>query len=284
MENLNSHYTAKEREKMSFPSRILQEKNLLKGDILDFGCGFGKDVEELKEKGFNIVGYDPYYQPDYPQKKFDTIICHFVLNVLYAKEQACVLFNVSNLLKNGGKAYFSVRRDIKKQGFRTHYVHKVQTYQTNVILPYISIFKNDNVEVYQYQHYCFLNQNKTEISPFFEKYEPKKQVGELATCFAFLDKFPVNEGHTLVVPKRKVSNYFELTFKEQAACWFLVNLVKIELSNEFNPDGFNIGVNVNEAAGQSVFHTHIHVIPRFKNDVDNPRGGVRGVIKDKQDY
>ncbi len=284
MENLNSHRTAKERDKMSYPTRILLERGLLKGDILDFGCGFGKDVEELQEKNLNVEGYDPHYQPEYPEKLFDTVICHYVLNVLKNQEQAKVLFEVSRLLKFGGKAYFSVRRDIKKPGFRTHFVHKVKTYQTNVLLPFKSIFKNENVEIYEYQHYCFLNQNNSEVSPFFEKLEPKEQVGEIASCFAFRDKFPVSKGHSLVIPKRVVPSYFDLSFREQSACWFLVNLVKEELQKTHNPDGFNVGINSGTAAGQTVPHCHIHIIPRYNGDMENPRGGVRGVIPEKQSY
>ena len=284
MENINSHLTAIERDKMSHPTRILLNKGELKGKVLDFGCGFGKDVEELQENEIDIEGYDPHYFPKFPSGKFDTIICHYVLNVIKNQEQAKVLFEVSNLLKPGGKAFFTVRRDIKKQGFREHFVHKKMTYQTNVLLPFKSYFKNDNMEIYEYQHYCLLNQNKADVSPFFEKLEPKEQVGELASCFAFRDKFPVSEGHTLVIPKRKVTNYFELSFKEQSACWFLVNLVKAELQKKYNPDGFNIGINVNQEAGQTVFHCHIHIIPRYKGDVENPRGGVRGVIDGKKEY
>ncbi|QSS96116.1 HIT family protein [Psychroflexus sp. ALD_RP9] len=280
----NSHFTAKEREKISFPTRILLNENLIDGKTLDFGCGHGKDVEELKAKGFEIEGYDPYYQPDYPNQKFDTILCHYVLNVLQNQDQAKVLYEVSNLLKFGGKAYFSVRRDINNPGFRTHFVHKVKTFQTNVILPFKTVFINENVEIYEYQHYCFLNQNQPEVSPFFEKLEPKEQVGELASCFAFRDKFPVTKGHTLVIPKRQVANYFDLNFKEQSACWFLVNLIKADLQKQFSPDGFNIGININEAAGQTIFHCHIHIIPRYNNDVENPRGGVRGVIDGKKEY
>jgi diadenosine tetraphosphate (Ap4A) HIT family hydrolase len=284
MENLNSHRTAKERDKMSFPTRILLERDLIDGEVLDFGCGFGKDIEELKEKGIDITGYDPHYQPEYPEKQFDTIICHYVLNVLQKQDQAKVLFEVSRLLKFGGKAYFSVRRDIKNPGFRTHFVHKVKTYQTNVILPFKSVFKNENVEIYEYQHYCFLNQNNIEVSPFFEKLEPKEQVGEIASCFAFRDKYPVSKGHSLIIPKRVISNYFDLTFKEQSACWFLVNLVKAELQKTHQPDGFNIGINSGEAAGQTMPHCHIHIIPRYKGDMENPRGGVRGVIPEKRTY
>ncbi len=282
--NINSHFTAKEREKMSFPTRILLNENLIDGKVLDFGCGFGKDVEELTKRGFEVDAYDPHYFPEYPTKQYDIILCHYVLNVLQPQDQAKVLYEVSNLLKFGGKAYFSVRRDVKKPSFRTHFVHKVKTYQTNVVLPFKTIFINENVEIYEYQHYCFLNQNKSDISPFFEKLEPKEQVGELASCFAFRDKFPVSKGHTLVIPKPKVSNYFELSFKEQSACWFLVNLIKADLQKQYKPDGFNIGINVDEPAGQTIFHCHIHIIPRYKNDVKNPRGGVRGVIPDKKEY
>jgi diadenosine tetraphosphate (Ap4A) HIT family hydrolase len=286
MENLNpnSHLTAKEREKLSYPSRILINENLIEGKVLDFGCGHGKDVEELKGKGLDIKGYDPHYQPDYPTEKFDTILCHYVLNVIQKQEQAKVLFEISRLLKFGGKAYFSVRRDIKKPGYRTHFIHKVKTYQTNVGLPFKTVFKNENVEIYEYQQYCFLNQNKPDVSLFFEKLEPKEQVGEIASCFAFRDKFPVSKGHSLVIPKRKVSDYFELSFKEQSACWFLVNLVKEDLIREYNPDGFNVGINSGSTAGQTVSHAHIHVIPRYSGDVSNPRGGVRGVIPENKEY
>lgn len=218
--NLNSHLTAIERSQLSYPTRLLLKKNCLIGTILDFGCGFGKDVSDLKNKGYNVYGYDPYYSPKYPQGRFDTVYCNYVLNVLQKNEQAKVIFEISKLLKKGGKAYFAVRRDIKKSGFRLHYIHKQKTYQTNVILPFKTLFKNENMELYEYQNYCEINQNDSEKSPFFSAYEPKKQVGELATCFAFRDKFPVNKGHTLIVRKRVVSNYFNLIFQEQSACWF----------------------------------------------------------------
>ena len=107
---------------------------------------------------------------------------------------------------------------------------------------------------------------------------------ESATAFSFFDKYPVNKGHTLVVPKRVVASYFDLSFKEQTACWIMVNKVKDELQKRFNPDGFNVGININEEAGQTIPHCHIHIIPRYKGDVEQPRGGVRGVIPSKKNY
>lgn len=282
--NSYAHFTAKEREKISYPARLLFEKNKLKGKVLDFGCGYGKDVEKLQQKNISVVGYDPHYFPLYPQKKFDTIICIYVLNVLFPQAQAEVLHQISNLLKLGGKAYFVVRRDVKYPGFRMHKIHKKQTYQCNVELPFTSILKMESFEIYEYQHYCYIHKGKVEISPFFADAEIKTPVGEIAGAFAIKDKFPVSVGHSLVIPKRKVSDYFELSFKEQSSLWFLVNQVKKELQKEYSPDGFNIGINSGETAGQTVPHCHIHIIPRYKGDVENPRGGVRGVIPDKKDY
>ncbi len=279
----NPHLTAIERRTLSFPTRLLKERKLLIGDILDFGCGFGYDTDQLEKSGFNIVGYDNYYRPELPEKRFDTIICNYVLNVLEPNEQAEVLMSVSELLKPMGKAYFSVRRDLKKEGFRTHYVHKQPTYQSNVILPYNSIFKNNNCAIYEYQHFNQIKKVKNEC-PFCNLNPKVELISETATAVAFLDSFPVNQGHTLIVPKRHVANYFELSIHEQRALWLLVNRCKTIIEKRFNPDGFNVGINVGETAGQSIFHVHIHLIPRYKGDVKNPRGGVRGVIPNKQNY
>lgn len=101
---------------------------------------------------------------------------------------------------------------------------------------------------------------------------------------AFLDGFPVTTGHTLVIPRRHVASLFELTEKEQAEVWKLVAEVRSMLVAEFHPDGFNIGLNDGTAAGQTVMHAHVHVIPRRHGDVADPRGGVRWIIPDKAAY
>ncbi|MDR2511635.1 MAG: HIT domain-containing protein [Bacteroidales bacterium] len=279
----NPHLTAIERTAISFPTRFLRERNLLTGEILDFGCGFGFDTDELGKSGFDIVGYDNYYRPEYPQKKFDTIICNYVLNVLEPNEQAEVLMEVSELLKPAGKAYYAVRRDLKNEGFRTHYVHKKPTYQSNVILPYKSLFENDNCEIYEYKHFNQNNKTKSDC-PFCNLNPEVELISETATAVAFLDNFPVSQGHTLIIPKRHTDSYFDLSIHEQRALWLLVNRCKTIIEKRFNPEGFNVGINVGETAGQSVFHVHIHLIPRYKGDVENPRGGVRGVLPNKQSY
>src|SRR5207302_7277355 len=101
---------------------------------------------------------------------------------------------------------------------------------------------------------------------------------------AFLDGFPVTQGHTLVIPKRHVASLFELPAEEQAAVWALVAQVRALLLAELQPDGFNVGLNDGKVAGQTVMHAHVHVIPRRDGDVADPRGGVRWVVPDKAAY
>lgn len=287
MENLkanpNSHLTAKERDTLSFPAKILFNRDLLIGDVLDFGCGYGNDVKMLSAKGINIEGYDKHYFPAYPSKKFDTIICFYVLNVLLPEEQATVLMELSQLIKPKGKVYIAVRRDLQYEGFRMHKLHQKKTYQCNVILNSRSFFKNQNCEIYEYQHYNQIKRSESDC-PFCNPDSASELIVESATAYAIFDKYPVSEGHALIIPKRHCESYFDLTFKEQAACVFMLNKVKEIVSERFKPDGFNVGINVGEMAGQTVHHVHIHLIPRYKGDVDDPKGGVRGVIPSKKLY
>ena len=98
------------------------------------------------------------------------------------------------------------------------------------------------------------------------------------------DGFPVSPGHSLIIPKRHVKDYFEINELEHNELQSVIKVTKKQLDEEFNPDSYNIGINCGEAAGQTVFHLHIHLIPRFKGDRDDPRGGVRWVIPEKADY
>lgn len=106
--------------------------------------------------------------------------------------------------------------------------------------------------------------------------------GELV--YARRDSYPVSPGHLLIIPYRHVPDYFDTTLEEKAAIVEMIDRARDWLQNEYSPDGFNIGVNCGAEAGQSVMHTHVHLIPRYSGDMDNPRGGVRGVIPEKQKY
>lgn len=103
-------------------------------------------------------------------------------------------------------------------------------------------------------------------------------------AYARYDKYPATNGHFLILPVRHVSDFFELSTDERQAVFNLLDDSKKMLDKEFHPDGYNIGINVGETAGQTVWHAHMHLIPRYKGDTKDPRGGVRGVIQDKQKY
>ena len=104
-------------------------------------------------------------------------------------------------------------------------------------------------------------------------------------AFATLDSYPVSKQHCLIIPKRHVKEYFELSEEEVISCDQLIKKIKIKVeNNDKTIKGFNIGINSGKEAGQSIMHCHIHLIPRREGDVENPQGGVRGVIPSKQHY
>lgn len=98
------------------------------------------------------------------------------------------------------------------------------------------------------------------------------------------DGHPVSKGHTLIIPRRHVASFFETTEEERQAMLKLLDEMKAKLDREHKPDGYNIGVNNGLAAGQTVMHLHIHLIPRYSGDRADPRGGVRWVLPDKAAY
>ena len=104
-------------------------------------------------------------------------------------------------------------------------------------------------------------------------------------AYASFDSYPVSDHHCLIIPKRHIKDYFDMTNDELIACNDLIQIVKNEvLSKDINVKGFNVGTNAGKIAGQSIMHCHIHLIPRREGDVDNPQGGVRSVIPNKQHY
>lgn len=110
--------------------------------------------------------------------------------------------------------------------------------------------------------------------------------GELANehAVAIEDAYPVTPGHMLIVTRRHVASYFELSEEEQAGLWQLLPTVRAALERAHHPDGFNLGMNDGAAAGQTVRHVHLHVIPRYEGDVPDPRGGVRWIIPERAPY
>jgi len=122
------------------------------------------------------------------------------------------------------------------------------------------------------------------MCPFCE-ISKKNLLAENLLALAILDSFPVTTGHTLVIPKRHATDYFDLTVEEVQSCHELLCVTKQQIiSNDRSVEGFNIGLNAGEVAGQTIFHCHFHLIPRRRGDVPDPRGGVRHVIPGKGTY
>ena len=108
---------------------------------------------------------------------------------------------------------------------------------------------------------------------------------ENVLAYASYDSYPVSEHHCLIIPKRHIKDYFELTKDELTACHELIKVVKDEiLAKDQSVKGFNLGTNIGKVSGQSILHCHFHLIPRREDDVENPQGGVRSVIPNKQHY
>ena len=109
-------------------------------------------------------------------------------------------------------------------------------------------------------------------------------VEQNAHAVLILDAYPVSPGHSLVIPKRHVGSFFEVTQFERAALFALLDRAKELVDHQHQPVGYNIGINDGAAAGQTVLHLHIHLIPRYDGDQPDPRGGVRWLIPQKADY
>lgn len=129
-----------------------------------------------------------------------------------------------------------------------------------------------------------MSMNDNQECPFCRGSTGHQLIYETDDFIAIYDRFPVSPGHALVIPRRHCTNYFELTQSEQENCWKVVNETKKILDVEFSPDGYNLGINVGQVAGQTIPHVHIHLIPRYHGDMPDPEGGVRGVIPEKRKY
>lgn len=118
----------------------------------------------------------------------------------------------------------------------------------------------------------------------FSPLESERIIFEDDATVAFSDRYPVSPGHTLVVCKQVTASLFDLPVDRQASLWGAVATVRSMLQEQLAPNGFNIGLNDGPAGGQTIAHAHIHIIPRYAGDQDDPRGGVRWVFPEKARY
>jgi len=116
------------------------------------------------------------------------------------------------------------------------------------------------------------------------KNEENKIIYQDDNVFCIYDNFPVGKGHILVITKRHIKDYFETSVFEVSSIDKALKYCKTLIDKEYNPTGYNIGINNGLSAGQTIMHLHVHLMPRYDDDSKNPRGGVRGVISEKQDY
>lgn len=257
--NQYSHLTVKKRKWPSFPTKQLWKRGLIQGRVLDFGCGLGADVLFLNKNGIDAVGYDPHYAPDYPKEKFDTILCHYVLNVLFTEEQSHVLMAVSELLKPSGRAYFTVRRDVKRGGFRLHTKHAQKVYQCNVVLPYKSILLENHCEIYEYQP---INSNRAEAIEDCLYCVPSAEyelVTESATAYTLLMSHKNQDIHIAIIPKRHETEFFNLSQHEKTACWIMADRVQSVLNKRFQPTGYRLEIEKDKSMLQRFPHAHINL-------------------------
>lgn len=212
--NKYSYMTAKRRDSMSAPARWLHKAGLLRGRVLDLGCGYGRDTDDLRQMGVDIVGYDPHYRPERPEGLFDTIICVYVLNVLLPYEQAEVLMEISQWLRPGGHAYYAVRRDLTQEGYRLHAVGRQYTYQCNVRLPYTSLLSNRSFELYEYRPTALPDGNSL--------------VCETCSVMAWRSRASAAVN---ISPKRAVKSHEELTDREVLAMRIVIGFVARKIFN-----------------------------------------------------
>jgi diadenosine tetraphosphate (Ap4A) HIT family hydrolase len=124
----------------------------------------------------------------------------------------------------------------------------------------------------------------TAACPFCERIKRGDVTAANELAVAFPDAFPISPGHTLIIPRRHEPDFFSLSEEEELAVWHLVRKERTRLNEQHSPQAYNVGINAGQAAGQTVEHAHVHLIPRFTGDVEDARGGVRWLISSKARY
>lgn len=235
-------------------TKFLYQNNFLRGNILDYG-GAGEDVEKLRLLHFRAYGHPM----EIIGESFGTIICNHILDDLDEDGRSRVIMDVSSRLAKTGFAFFAV--DPNK-----------------VSLPFDSVYRDDENEIYVVRYSQLLSRENEYTCPFCQLTSKVEEICESLYFIAFYDANPVCAGHALIVSRRHFLLMDEMTQEEWREFRLIVGFVKAKVREKFGADGFNVGINEGSAAGQKVKHFAVHVIPRRVGDVENPLGGVRGVL------
>lgn len=175
---------------------------------------------------------------------------------------------------------------VKSNGLTLKQIDEVRTqkqqrkggFERKTYLESIEIEEN-NPFIHHYQN------NKIDSNCLFCRIgREEKPLAQFKHCYVIKDQFPVSPGHLLIIPFEHTTNWFTASKEVKLDIIHALSQMKNVLDTDYDPEGYNIGMNCGEVAGQSVMHLHVHLIPRYKGDVQSPRGGVRGVIPSKQDY
>ena len=202
-------------------------------------------------------------QPNHPTEKFDTIISIYLFNWLDNIEQKNVLLSVSRLLKQEGKAYFAIKHHFGFKNICLNEQHKIEQTVANVTLPFKKVFQCYIFYIYKFQHFNIKSRNLSQC-PYCS---PQQEVMlENEYSYAMLSNSPITKGRALVIPKRHVANYFELTINEQIACQLTLNRLKKIIDEEHSPDGYSVSINMNAWAGQGVDHVGIELVGRYEEN------------------
>lgn len=202
-----------------------------------------------------------------------------------AEELADVLEVVHSLASASGLTQEDIEKARKKKR------EEKGGFENRVYSPHIEVAEESPSFAYyaaKEQHYPFLDQVPHQAGCIFCEMALKKRKGEIIAefkhCFVLKDQYPVSNGHLLIIPNEHTPNWFTARAEVREDIMKALHLMKKRLDEELKPDGYNIGANCGEMAGQTVMHLHLHLIPRYQGDMQDPKGGVRGVIPEKQKY
>lgn len=259
----------------------LIDEGLLKGAILDYDCLLQPFAAQLDNLGCTLTAYEPSKLYKLANTQFDIIICKMYSDQFNALNNK--LIDSSMMLQPTGKVYFIITQNSPTTDDTNILTHNIDE-QISIDFPAINIFNQEEATIYEYTPYNAHIPSQKSDCPFCKPTYQHRLIAESHTSYAIYDNYPVSPGHALIIPKQHITNYFELPWFYQSDCWQLLQKVQGMLQHKHQPDGYNVGINVQEAAGQSVSHVHIHLIPRYQGDVPSPLGGVRGVIPHMQQY
>lgn len=225
-------------------------------EILDQACYLKELKEKLKEETFEILNASTKEE--------------------LKEELADVLEVIDSIIKAEGLSWDEIKqmqerkREIKG-GFDLRLLaHSIQ-------------IKEGNKEASYFKH-KFTCERDCLFCKFVQDDSKIEVIDRFKYCFVMKDRYPVSKGHLLIIPYAHYENWFEAKPEVQLEILEILNALRKKCDQEYAPDGYNIGANVGRAAGQTVMHLHVHLIPRYRGDMEDPRGGVRGVIPEKQKY